>query len=251
MPTNRRDGRPNARLTRTFAGRLGLNYTSVDRRIGRSHKTTVTAGLPDKFNFGMTWSGFELISAHLKNNPPQVKLPVTIVVAGGAVSTLLFRNRKATKDVDFWAPDRETNYVVSEAGREVARRLDYDPFWLNNNMSVFIDTQHTHVGFYERALAQNVRLYESAEIMVYAADWRYQLVQKLIRVEMMLKGPVREAQLSDVVYLTRIIIETEGRNEMRKNSVRNWYRYTKGIKDETFEEVNDTYHVLFGASVFV
>ncbi|CEL52093.1 hypothetical protein RSOLAG1IB_00630 [Rhizoctonia solani AG-1 IB] len=194
----------------------------------------------------MTWSGrpkgeftaheislgFELISAHLKNNPPPVKLPVTIVVAGGAVN-------------------RETNYAVSEAGREVARRLDYDPFWLNNNMSVFIDTQHTHIGFYERALAQNVTLYESPQIMVYAADWRYQLVQKLIRVEMMLKGPVRETQLSDIVYLARVIIEREGKTEMKKNTVRGWYRYTKGIKDETFEEINDAYHVLFGALVFV
>ncbi|KAH7340593.1 hypothetical protein B0J17DRAFT_652018 [Rhizoctonia solani] len=213
----------------------------------------------------MTWSGkpkgeftaheislgFELISAHLKNNPPQVRLPVTIVVAGGAVSTLLFRNRKATKDVDFWAPDRETNNVVSEAGREVARRLDYDPFWLNNNMSVFIDTQHTHVGFYERALAQNVTLYESAEIMVYAADWRYQLVQKLVRIEMMSMGPVRGVQLSDIVYLAKAMIDREGRSDMAKNHVRSWYRYTKGIKDGTFEEVNNAYHDLFGAIVFV
>ncbi|KAJ1310064.1 hypothetical protein OPQ81_006816 [Rhizoctonia solani] len=195
--------------------------------------------------------GFELISTHIKNNPPRVKLPVTIVVAGGAVSTLLFRNRTATKDVDFWAPDRDTNTIVSEAGREVARRLDYDPYWLNNNMSVFIDVQHTHVGFYERALDQNVTLYESAQIMVYAADWRYQLVQKLIRIEMMLKGPVRDAQLSDVVYLARAVINTEGRREMKKNHVRGWYRYTRSIKDETFEEVNDAYHDHFGAIVFV
>ncbi|EUC67362.1 DUF2204 family protein [Rhizoctonia solani AG-3 Rhs1AP] len=195
--------------------------------------------------------GFELISAHLKNNPPQVRLPLRIVVAGGAVSTLLFRNRKATKDVDFWAPDRETNIVVSEAGREVARRLDYDPFWLNNNMSVFIDTQHTHVGFYERALSQNVTLYESDQIMVYAADWRYQLVQKIVRIETMPKGPVRGAQLSDVVYLAKAIMDREGRREMWRNYVRGWYRYTKDIKDETFEEVNHAYHVLFGTIVFV
>ncbi|KDN51631.1 hypothetical protein RSAG8_00176, partial [Rhizoctonia solani AG-8 WAC10335] len=91
-----------------------------NRRIGRSHKIALAAGLPDQLNFGMSWSGrpkgeftaheislgFELMSAHLRNNPPEIRLPVTIVVAGGAVSTLLFRNRKATKDVDFWAPDR-------------------------------------------------------------------------------------------------------------------------------------------------
>ncbi|KAB5593701.1 hypothetical protein CTheo_2884 [Ceratobasidium theobromae] len=195
--------------------------------------------------------GFELISKHLKNNLPPKRLPIIIVVAGGAISTLLFKNRKTTKDVDFWAPDRETNYIVSEAGRAVAKRLDYDPFWLNSNMSIFIDTKHTHIGFLERAIAQNVTLYESEQIMVYAADWRYQLAQKLIRIEMLRMGAVRSAQLSDVVYLTRAVLDLEERWEIRKSTVRNWYRYTRGIKDDTFDEVNYEFYDLFGTSVFV
>lgn len=198
--------------------------------------------------------GFDLISAHLKNNPPQTKgLPIVIVVAGGAISTLLFRNRKTTQDVDFWAPDRETNSIVSEAGRAVARRLDYDPFWLNSNMSVFIDTQHTHTGFLDRAVEQNVTLYQSNEIMVYAADWRYQLVQKLLRIETLHGGPMRTAQLSDIVYLTVAVLKLDGTNStmIRKSVVRNWYRYTKGIKDKTFDEVNVAFYNLFGAIVFV
>ncbi|KAG8734784.1 hypothetical protein FRC12_018350, partial [Ceratobasidium sp. 428] len=186
------------------------------------------------------------------NNPPQVKgLPVVIVVAGGAVSTILFRNRKTTKDVDFWAPDRETNVIVSEAGRAVAKRLDYDPFWLNSNMSVFIDPQHTHLGFYERALQQNVTLYQSDQIMVYAAEWRYQLVQKLVRVETLSAGPVRDAQLSDIVYLTKAMMERDGMDEISKAAVRSWYKYTKQIQDQTFNEVNDAFQDLFGAIAFV
>ncbi|QRW00483.1 hypothetical protein RhiJN_28501 [Ceratobasidium sp. AG-Ba] len=196
--------------------------------------------------------GFELIAAHLKNNPPQVKgLPVVIVVAGGAISTLLFRNRKTTKDVDFWAPDRETNYIVSEAGRAVAKRLDYDPYWLNSNMSVFIDTANTHINFYENAVSQGVTLYSSDQIMVYAADWRYQLVQKLVRVEMLSAGPVRDAQLSDIVYLAKVIMEREGVAELSRAAVRSWYKYTRNIRDTTFDEVNEAFQDLFGVLAFV
>ncbi|KAG9127098.1 hypothetical protein FRC07_000658 [Ceratobasidium sp. 392] len=204
----------------------------------------------------MSWSGkpkgFELIAAHLKNNPPQVKgLPVVIVVAGGAISTILFRNRKTTKDVDFWAPDRETNCIVSEAGRAVAKRLDYDPFWLNSNMSVFVDTQYTHIGFYECALQQNIRLYESDQIMVYAAEWRFQLVQKLLRIETLSEGPVRDAQLSDIVYLAKAIMERDGKDVIMKAAVRGWYKYCKRIQDQTFNEVNTLYQDLFGSIAFV
>ncbi|QRV86435.1 hypothetical protein RhiJN_14453 [Ceratobasidium sp. AG-Ba] len=196
--------------------------------------------------------GFELIAAHLKNNPPQVKgLPVVIVVAGGAISTLLFRNRKTTKDVDFWAPDRETNYIVSEAGRAVAKRLDYDPYWLNSNMSVFIDTANTHINFYENAVSQGVTLYSSDQIMVYAADWRYQLVQKLVRVEMLSAGPVRDAQLSDIVYLAKVIMEREGVVGLSRAAVRSWYKYTRNILDTTFNEVNEAFQDLFGVLAFV
>lgn len=157
--------------------------------------------------------------------------------------------KKTTKDVDFWAPDRDTNIIVSEAGRAVARRLDYDPFWLNSNMSIFIDTKHTHIGFFENAERQNVRLYESEQLVVYAADWRYQLVQKLIRIERLHQGPFRDTQLSDIVYLTMAVLD--GRKEIRKNVVRSWYRYTKGIKDRTFDEVNYAYYDRFRALVFV
>lgn len=195
--------------------------------------------------------GFELIATHLKHNPPQVKgLPIVIIVAGGAVSTVLFRNRKTTKDVDFWAPDRETDSIVSEAGRAVARRLDYDPFWLNSNMSVFIDAQHTHIGFYERALQQNVTLYESEQIMVYAADWRYQLVQKLVRMESLRDGPMRSTQLSDIVYLAKAIMELDGKHDIKRATVRGWYKYTENILDETFDEVNRAFQDLFGMLAF-
>jgi len=196
--------------------------------------------------------GFDLIATHLKNKRPQVKgLPVVIVVAGGVVSTMVLQNRTTTKDVDFWAPDRETNSIVSEAGRVVAQRLDYDPFWLNSNMSVFIDTQHTHVGFYERALQQNVTLYESKQIMVYAADWRYQLVQKLIRVESLEHGPMRATQLSDIIYLAREIMRLDKVDNIKRGTVRGLYKYTVGIRDETFDEVNQAFRDLFGVIAFV
>jgi hypothetical protein len=201
--------------------------------------------------FNCVCPGFELIATHLRNNPPQVKgLPIVIIVAGGAISTILFRNRKTTKDVDLWAPDRETNSIVSEGGRAVAKRLDYDPFWLNSNMSIFIDTKHTHIGFYERALQQNVTLYQSEQIMVYAADWRYQLVQKLIRIESLNEGAVREAQLSDIVYLAKAVMERDRREGIRRTAVRSWYKYTKNIRDETFSEVNEAFRELFGVIAF-
>ena len=196
--------------------------------------------------------GFKFISAHIKENPPRVKsLPINIIVAGGAVSTLLFHNRKTTRDVDFWAPDPQTNIIVSEASRAVARRLDYDPFWLNSNMSVFIDTKHTHIGFLERTLKQNVVLYKSDQIVVYAADWYFQLAQKLVRIETMRGGAMRRDQLSDVVYLAKVVLELEEKREMKKMDVRRWYRYTAGIREETFDEVNEEFYDTFGTIAFV
>jgi hypothetical protein len=114
-------------------------------------------------------------------------------------------------------------------------------------MSIFIDTQPTRVDFYSRALAQNVTLFTSNELIVYAADWRYQLVQKLIRIERLPGGAVRSAQLSDIIFLIKAI-ELDGKEEIKRHVVRNWYRY---VKDNTFNEINDTYHAIFGSSVFV
>ncbi|KAG8693307.1 hypothetical protein FRC08_009205 [Ceratobasidium sp. 394] len=87
--------------------------------------------------------------------------------------------------------------------------------------------------------------------MVYAADWRYQLVQKLVRAEMLSEGPVREAQVSDIVYLARAIMEREGKGEIRKDAVRSWYKYTKNIRDQTFDEVNESFQEFFGVFAFV
>jgi len=62
--------------------------------------------------------------------------PVHLMVAGGAVSVLFFRNRQSTEDVDYVIPKHLQNLkfeqALKTAGKEVAKENNLSEKWFNN-----------------------------------------------------------------------------------------------------------------------
>ncbi|TCD60430.1 hypothetical protein EIP91_010072 [Steccherinum ochraceum] len=108
----------------------------------------------------------------------------SIVVVGGAISTMYLHSRPQTHDVDFMyetkARNEDVTRIVAASERVRHRMPGVSPGWLNNHTTVYM-TEDTVRLVYAEAMEQDIVVFRAPGLTVYAAPWRYALLCKLDR----------------------------------------------------------------------
>ncbi|KAK7042426.1 hypothetical protein R3P38DRAFT_2890419 [Favolaschia claudopus] len=176
-------------------------------------------------------AGFNYISQWLERENPGKTYQ--IVSAGGACSVLVFKNRKKTKDVDVYTPNADDLAAVLAAGRDYVRYSGAPPSWIN---IAYVANNRGGDTLFDNSVRQRVLLYESATLQVFAADWRFQLVGKIVRA-----GNFEDPKdIKDAVSILRILVEERG-GMLKLSEMRDWYESGALIRPEHVELINKEY----------
>ena len=123
----------------------------------------------------------EFINSHGEN--------ITIVIAGGAVNTLLLQDRLFTHDVDFFGTNlnNEQRILLDEAAGYAAAgyaerqsRIPLGGEWYNNQAMLWLPP-NVHRRVTQEAFEQNEVIFEKRGLKMVAAPWNYALCGKLNR----------------------------------------------------------------------
>lgn len=125
--------------------------------------------------------------------------PIKIVVTGGALSVIYWKNRDTTKDINFlteYSDSLEKVMAAKEAAAEGTRH--YPPNWVNAKMGSFINQVLGCEELVPTSIKTGIMLFSSVTLQVYVADWRYQLVNKIQRAYQLVKLD-QESELSAAI----------------------------------------------------
>jgi hypothetical protein len=111
---------------------------------------------------------------------------LTVMVVGGAVSTMRLDLRTSTKDVNFFgghlsSSEMELLQQASEYARRKIRVPNLDSAWFNNRAMIFVN-QEAQQRLYDEAVQQNVVVFQKLGLKLLAAPWEYQFWAKLCRI---------------------------------------------------------------------
>ncbi|KAF8181043.1 hypothetical protein BJ912DRAFT_1145567 [Pholiota molesta] len=183
-------------------------------------------------------------------------------------------------------PSRLTEHnpiTIVAAGGAISRRVRALPdAWINAEMRAFV---HTHAGcatLFADPVAQGLALFKAPALVVYVADWRYQLVGKIARayqtMQMMrmedggawpasqtqmqtsesgdggedgaMAGPsyalrVSERNLQDVVYILKLMLDERQGRPLLLSEMKMWDAYGPALEIEEIENANRAYSIVF------
>jgi Nucleotidyl transferase of unknown function (DUF2204) len=126
----------------------------------------------------------ELLPTHAAAH--DVDLPISAVVAGGAVAVYKYGSRAATRDVDFFTDDGEKNEAIEDAAEKVAEQLGWNKkgLWINASLSAVVGNHDPDEEdlVYNNAIADDDNIiYQSTNLILYHAPPQWMLLRKLIR----------------------------------------------------------------------
>lgn len=86
---------------------------------------------------------------------------------------MFFKNRDATGDIDFmmepqWAKDDEIMSPLRKAILTVARKENFDPEWMNDDLQIWASPAASEAIF-QQAYTQNIVLFEGHSFKIWAA----------------------------------------------------------------------------------
>lgn len=167
-------------------------------------------------------------------------------------------NRTSTQDLDYFIDPviygNEKIHVetaLRAAIAEVGVRLQYDPKWCNDEVSLFLTLLSNPYDLFARSVEQNVILYQGHHLIVYAVLWKWVLVRKMKRLQME-NQEQREEDLSDCIAILRIMTGN-GERPLHAAELRE-FDDTEGeppVLDSTIGQINDMYRQLTSRDAFV
>lgn len=135
--------------------------------------------------------------------------PIRFLTIGGMLAVIFFRNRTATKDIDFLLDPNvdavpEYRDEVLKVIRGVARRQGFNNDWMNDDMKIFIkDTNRPSL--FLQSVEQNIVVFDGKCLTVFAARLDFALERKLRRVHERSNDRSRAVDLSDAVSLVHYL----------------------------------------------
>ena len=118
---------------------------------------------------------------------PASAIPIRLISVGGYVAVKHLGNRKSTFDIDYVLdPTLEnSNQVklgITAAIFAVAEALDYQHTWMNDDCKVFTGGRQRRLGLFSDTLRQNVVLWLSKHLIIFAGEWQWAFGLKLRRI---------------------------------------------------------------------
>lgn len=174
---------------------------------------------------------------------------ITAIAIGGAVNTLLLRSRTATHDVDIFGTNlnNQTRFLLDEA-MQYAIQQTQQPLgtdWFNTETQMWMSPQ-IHQDLTQRAIQQNIIVFERPGLTLLAAPWNYAFGSKVSRL-LTGSGNARPYDLADALtYLNEII--TFNRGPVGVDRVMQWAARYNQDTNENFllNTINPQYHTRFG-----
>ncbi|KAH7108344.1 hypothetical protein BKA62DRAFT_824543 [Auriculariales sp. MPI-PUGE-AT-0066] len=193
--------------------------------------------------------GFKLLARHLRSegNGAGVSQPVRIVVAGDVVGLLLLNTRAATATADFFARTGEDLRAVLGAKRAVLNDLRMHSNWLSAQIVHDLDHDPRFDSLYNESVAQNVVLFSSDVLVVYAVDLRYQLIAMLQRLQdreyvyELAEGAPMDPQLADAVAALHVLIQRRKGALIGLKELKSWYGLGEKLELTTFSMLSTAY----------
>lgn len=150
-----------------------------------------------------------------------------MLVVGGTLAVLRWRNRPTTPDVDIYGGDAASWERAHNAALAAGARLGWGAYdWFNNRAASLIERDAAMRSWAALAFAPNARptvVYHSCALILIAAPFSLQLTQKLRRLTGgALVGVQREADMLDALELVREVC-AELRRPLRATEVLGWH----------------------------
>jgi hypothetical protein len=120
--------------------------------------------------------------------------------------------------------------------------------WINGEVTAYIRNNSGCEQLFSTFQDLGVILYQSDTLMVYVADWRYQLVGKISRAFAdNPSDPHHDRNLMDAVSILCLLVEANTGELLDQALVRAWYTYGPTLSNAKIDFTNQAYRDKFGA----
>lgn len=162
---------------------------------------------------------------------------------------LRLKNRAVTRDIDFMSSDEEFTEVFA-AKHEATKELEtYPGNWLNANMLQVarVNGKADSDRLFRNSVELNEIIHKSDALVVYVADWRFQLIVEIQRccLSKHSNDPAHSRHLSDAIYILELLVTRKG-GPLSIAMVRTWYAASALLSIEDFAYVDGHYREHFG-----
>ncbi|KAJ5895244.1 hypothetical protein N7495_006935 [Penicillium taxi] len=181
--------------------------------------------------------------------------PIRIIAAGGFLSVSYLKNRDSTGDIDYLldpevSDNDDLQSSLHQTIRTVARKMDYNHKWINEDMAIFV-TKRSRETLFEQAAKQGITLFRGNNLEILAAPLEWALERKLRRIHAADRGRKTECDVVDALALLRELrVRNAGpldEEEVRKMNV-NGFDVLPGC--ETMQRVRREYRFMYNEEIF-
>ncbi|OAA59867.1 hypothetical protein SPI_06065 [Niveomyces insectorum RCEF 264] len=179
---------------------------------------------------------------------------ITVVAVGGAVNTLYLQSRCTTHDVDIFGSDfsNQAQVLLDEAMHDAQQHFPgLGTDWLNTETQMWMPGP-LHRELTADAQKQNIRIFDDAGLVIYAAPWTYAFTAKINRI---IAGgdQSRSYDLADAITYLHQYIRGRQNRPVPVSQVLQWSRHYNHQVSEEFlrRNVNMEYRRLFGVDAVV
>ncbi|KAH7102935.1 hypothetical protein BKA62DRAFT_655516 [Auriculariales sp. MPI-PUGE-AT-0066] len=197
--------------------------------------------------------GLKALSKYIPQDPSYKGLQIPIVVSGGTCSVLFLKSRKSTLAIDYFTCNPDHIQIIGDAARMANRReTARHPYaWMNPDMLGFVANNEGCETVFDDSVRQGEVLFESPSLVVYAADWRFQLVGKMQRAYADADDEAQQDDLADAVSILHLLVQRRGGDSIAKEELRRWYSYGLSMEEAEFALVATAYKARHGVVPFV
>ncbi|KIY74236.1 hypothetical protein CYLTODRAFT_448001 [Cylindrobasidium torrendii FP15055 ss-10] len=217
-----------------------------------------------------------LLSEELAKQPIPSREPLVLITSGDFLSMQLFHNRQTSEDLDYVLVNETHAPYLQQAFTHVCHELGWPNNWLSGNMSITCPTGDARDVWVKEAIHQNIIVYASDHLKIYAAKLQWCIASKMSRMasynpgaNLLSRGITnnnafepayqakRDADVDDIAHMLKMVLDKRRRGwfgKMRtaltRGEIRSWQQDGYPITDKTFEAVKEHYVVLYRKSPY-
>lgn len=173
------------------------------------------------------------------------RLPIRVMTTGGFVSVSCLHNRHVTGDLDYILDPKLSKKLMKKlevANFKISRNTKIDEHWFNSGLSAFVLCKWKEQLFKD-SVEQDLVLWQSENLVVYACKWEWALDRKLKRY----KAELRNVDMWDALFILDRIISNRDGELVGREEIRSWYpNMLEPIPDSVFDVMAVRFRNQFG-----
>ncbi|KAL1952702.1 hypothetical protein VTO42DRAFT_4424 [Malbranchea cinnamomea] len=181
--------------------------------------------------------------------------PITLISSGGFLAVAYLKNRTTTGDLDYllapeWAADEDIKTPLRDAIFKVAKELNFNYEWANEDISLFV-TNTARVSLFEQAERQGIVLFEGEQIRVLAAPIEWAVERKIRRLYAGNRERKAEFDMSDCLAMLKCLRDRKnGPLDREYNRTLNINGFDVLPDDKTLDAIAAAYRDKYEEEIF-